>query len=72
VIEYARKMLGILTRFDEAEMRAHTAALDLHPTCDEVFWRMWHKARTASLGVPDPLREESRAGLIAHDSEPWG
>lgn len=70
--EYSKLMRGILTRFDEAEMRAHTARMGIVPSCDEVFWRMWHKARTAKVDVAETLRQESREWLIAHGSEPWG
>jgi hypothetical protein len=69
---YAQKMKGILTRFDESEMREHTRSMGLYPSSDEVFWRMWHKARTASTVVAENLRQESRDWLISHDSKPWG
>lgn len=70
-IDHAKRLAGIVTRWDETEMRAHTKAMGIRPSSDEVFWRMWHKVRTASTLVNNELREASRAWLIAHDSEPW-
>lgn len=69
---YAKRLAGILTRFDESEMRAFMAISGMRPSSDEVFWRTWHKARTASTLVPENLREESRQWLIERDSQPWG
>lgn len=69
---YATRLAGILTRFDETEMRRFNAERGLFPSSDEVFWRQWHKARTASTLVAEPLREESRQWLLSRGSEPWG
>jgi hypothetical protein len=51
-MEYRRQLIGVLTRFEEEELRAHARSVGLHASSDEVFWRGWHKARTACEGVP--------------------
>lgn len=64
------KLLSMPMDFNRYCVFARRWNLDV-PTSEEVFIRMFHKARTAVVSLPKELRKESKCILEIRNSESW-